>query len=302
MVSLRTWVEPPRFTALPYRLRDAADGPRNLTGHAKLGLMYQPDSCVVPLETSTQCVSGVGLLPAKVPLDGANWRGTDPFAVYTWLDCGLVGVGETELKRRTLAAHRNNVETAVERVFWEGSAYNPNVQHLAEDTEIIETSGGSEVVIQTAASVVTGTYDVVEAIGILEYLGARNGYAGKLLIHMPRELVAHMAANHLLVTRGPQLETPGGSIVVGGAGYLRTGPDGTTPADGVTWIYATGSVAWWESDVMWQARDAREFLGRDINDTVLILEQWFAVGWDCAHYALQVSTGGVITGDPQSAT
>lgn len=264
--------------------------------------MYQPDQCVVPLETSTQCVSGVGLLPAKTPLDGANWRGTDPFAVYTWLDCGLVSVGEQELRRRTLLAHRNGVDTVVERVFWAGSAYNANVQHLAEDTEIVETSGGSEVVIQTAATTVTGTYDVVEAIGILEGLGGRNGYGGRLTLHMAQDLVAHLAANHLIIARGGRLETLGGSIVVGAPGYLRTGPDGTEPTAGTTWVYATGSVRWWESEIMWQARDAREFLGRDINDTVLIAEQWFALGWDCAHYAILVSTGGVITGTPQSAT
>lgn len=300
MVSSRTWVEAPRFTPTPYRLRDAADGPHPLTGHQKLGVMYQPDQCIVPLETSTQCVSGVGLLPAKTPLDGANWRGTDPFAMYTWLDCGLVSVGETELRRRTLLAHRNGVDSAVERVFWEGSQYNPNVQHLAENTEITETVGGSEVVIQTAATVVTGTYDVVEAIGILEYAAA--SYGGRLFIHMPRELVAHAAAHHLVLQKTTRLETPAGSVIVGAPGYLRTGPDGAAPADGTTWVYATGTVRWWESDVMWQARDAREFLGRDINDTVLIAEQWFALGWDCVHLALQVSTGGIITGTPRSAT
>lgn len=263
----------------------------------KLGLMYQPDSCVFPIETTTACLTGTGT--TKTALAGANWRGTDPFAVYTWLDCGLVSVGAAELEARTLAAHRNNVDKVVETTFWRGSLLNPNVQHLAEDTAITETVGGSEVVIQTAATVVSGLYDVVEAIGLLEYT-ANNSYSGRLMLHMPEILVAHLAANHLLVQVGKSLFTHAGSVVVGAPGYLRTAPDGSTPGSNNAWIYATGQVKWWESRVDFITRDTREFLGRNINTTTLIAEQWFALGWDCAHFAIQVSTGGVITGTPMS--
>lgn len=269
-----------------------------------MGIMYQPDSCVFPIETTSECLTGFGA--EKTSQTGANWRGTDAFPLYTWLDCGLVGLGTTEaeamaeLKRRTLHAHNENVEHTVETIFWRGSLFNPNVQHLAENTPIIEVSGGSEVVIQTAASVITGTYDVVEGIGLLEEAG-NDAYSGRLMLHMPEVLVAHMAANHLIETRGSVIYTKTGSIVVPAPGYLRTGPDGTTPAN-ATWVYATGQVMWLESEIIWHAREARQILNRSINDTVLIAEQWFALGWDCAHYALQISTGGVITGTPASAT
>lgn len=128
-------------------------------------------------------------------------------------------------------------------------------------------------------------------------------YGGTPLIHVPRAATAHLAANYLIKEKGPQLRTIGNnSIIVPAPGYQRTGPDGTLPAAGNAWFYATGSVAMWRSEVEWQARDVREFLGRSINDTVLIAEQWFMLGWDCCHFAIQVRLGGTITGSVASAT
>lgn len=299
MVSLRDWATPPAFTPLPYRLVDAVDGPHPFTGHQKLGIMFTPDVCALPLETSTACISGIG--SEKEATGSVPNRGADTFAVYTWIDCGLVGVGEAELRRRTEAAHTNNAQYVVERTFWTGGDFNTS-QRLAEDTAITETVGGSVVNLQTAASViVTGAVDVVEGVGRLEQAMA-DCYGGTPLLHMPRGVVAHLAANHLLVPKGPRLTTLNGSIVVPAPGYPGTSPAGVAPAAGTTWIYATGSVKMWQSELMWMARDARELLGRSINDTVLIAEQRFALGWDCCHFAIPVSLGGVITGTFNSAT
>ena len=303
-VSPRDWASPPTFTPNPYRLRDAAEV-EQFTGHQKLGIQYQPDVCVRPLETTTQCLTGAGV--SKTPLAGANWRGANPFAVYTWLDCALVGLGQDEdaerrLKAQTLAAHNNNVQTTVENVFWTGGVYN-TYPHLAyTGAAVTEVSGGSTVTLQTSATVpVTGTFDIVEAVGLLEY-NIGLCYGGRPTLHMPQMAIAHMATNHLIVEKNGKLFTPAGSRVVGAPGYARTGPDGTTPADNAFWIYATGAVKWWQSEVQFMARDVQETLLRTVNDSVLIAEQWFALGWDCCHYAMQVSGGGIITGTPNSAT
>jgi hypothetical protein len=300
VVSPFDWSTPPAYDPFPYRLRTAADGPHPLTGHQKLGIIFDAESCGLPLETTTQCITGVGLGPEKEPTASANFRGVRPFAVYTWLDCGLVGTGAAELRRKTLAAHERNVDTRVEEIFWTGGLYD-TMPHLAENTAFSESVDGSTVTLQTAATAVTGTYDVVEAVGLLEGLMG-SCYSGTPFLHMPKALLAHMAANHLLVQKGSRLMTPSGSIVVGAPGYPGTSPAGAAPATGTAWMYATGSVKLWQSEVIWTARDAREFLGRNINDTVLIAEQWFALGWDCCHYGVLTSTGGVITGTAQSAT
>lgn len=299
MVSLRDWASPPTFTPLPYRLVDAVDGPHPFAGHQALGVNFTPDPCSLPLETTTSCVSGTGA--TKLPSGSIPNRGANTFAVYTWLDCSLVGMGEDRLKEMTEAAHRNNVQYAVERVFWTGGAFD-TVQHLAEDTAVTETTGGSVINLQTAASViVTGAVDVVEGISRLEQAMA-DCYGGTPLIHVPRGVTAHLAANHQVDAKGPRLLTRNGSIVVPAPGYPGTSPAGVVPAAGTTWLYATGSVKMWQSEIMWQSRGAREFLNRTINDTVLILEQRFALAWDCCHFAIPVSLGGVITGTFNSAT
>jgi hypothetical protein len=209
---------------------------------------------------------------------------------------------EEKLRAKTLAAHNNNVQTTVENVFWSGGLYN-TYPHLAYNgATVTEVSGGSTVTLQTSATVtVTGAFDIVEAVGILEY-NIGQCYGGRPTLHMSQMGLAHMAANHLLEAKNGKLYTPSGSLVVGAPGYLRTGPDGTAPAGNGFWIYATGAVKWWQSDVQFMARDIQETLLRTVNDTVLIAEQWFALGWDCCHYAIQVSGGGVITGSPNSAT
>lgn len=299
MVSIRDWVTPPKFEPLQYRLRDAVDGPYPYTGHQKLGVQYTPDVCAFPLETSATCVSGIGAV--KTATGSIPNRGADSFAVYTWLDCPLVGIGYDELRARTLRAHENNAQTVVETVFWTGGNFN-TVQHLAEDTPITEVVGGSTVNLQTAASViVTGAVDVVEAIGRLEQAMA-GCYGGTPLIHVPRGVAVHLASNHALEKKGNRLVTPLGSVIVAAPGYPGTSPSGATPPAGTTWLYATGSVKMLQSEPQFTAASAAEVLRRDVNDSVLIVEQRFTFMWDCCHFAIPVSLGGVITGTWNSAT
>lgn len=265
--------------------------------------MFTPDPCSLPLETTTACVSGTGA--TKLATGSLPNRGADSFAVYTWIDCSLIGTGAAELRSRIEAAHRNNAKTLVERIFWTGGDFS-TAQHLAEDTAVTETVGGSIVNLQTAATVlVTGAVDVVEAIGRLEDAMA-TCYGGTPMIHVPRCVTAHLAANHQLDDNddddGKVLHTRNGSIVVPGPGYPGTSPAGATPAAGTKWIYATGRVKMWESDLMWNSQDVRQFLGRDDNDTVLIVEQRFTFAWDCCHFAIPISLGGIITGTFNSAT
>jgi hypothetical protein len=300
VVSTRDWAQPPQFTPLSYRLTDVVDGPRPFTGHQKLGVTFEPNPCTVPLETTVACVTGTG--SAKAPTAELDWRGADPFVVYTWLPCGLVSLGEAELRRLTLAAHQNNAPTAVERVFWSGGDF-ATAQFLAANSADArsEVVGGNTVTLQTGATTITGTYDVVEAIGLLEEFMA-GCYGGTPLIHVPRRATPHLAAHHQLTARGGRLVTTNGSVVVPAPGYPLTGPDGTAAPAGHAWFYATGAVAMWQSEPMWTARSAREYLGRATNETTLIVEQWFMLGWDCCHYAVLVNLGGVVTGGVNSAT
>lgn len=293
MVSQRDWTSPPTFKPLQGRLQDAVDGPFPFTNHLKLGAQYTPDVCTFPLQTTTACLTGNG--SAKTSQAGQLNRATDSFVVYTWLDCPLVGSDPNELRERTRRAHEHGAPTVAETVFWTGGDFNVS-QHLAEDTPITESVGGSTVSLQTAATTITGTYDVVEAIGVLEQSMA-DCYGGTPMIHVPRGAVAHLNSYMLVKEQGPNLVTVGNrSIVVAAPGYRRTGPDGSQAPAGHAWFYATGQVKMWRGEVDFFARDVREFLKRDTNDTVLVAEQRFMFGWDCCHFALLVKLGGIVSG------
>lgn len=294
----RDWASPPTFKPLPYRLLDAAEVV-DFTGHQKLGVTFTPEYCGPALVTDAVCVTGEGT--PITPLEGGiPTRAGDPFLIRAWIDCSLIGTGEEELRRRTLEALERNGPTTVETVFWTGGPYGVS-PHLAEDTAITITSGGSTVSLQTAATVITGTYDVVEGLGLLEEAMA-GCYGGVPFIHVPRRASAHLAANHLVESEDGRMYTANGSTVVPGAGYARTGPDGAEAPAGQAWFYATGAVKIWRGAVEFTAHDAAELLGRSDNSTVLVAQQRYVIGWDCCHFAILISLGGIITGAVNSAS
>lgn len=287
---MRDWASPPTFRPLSHRLLDAAEGPTTLVGHQKLGVQFTPDICALPLQVNAACVSGVG--SAKQTIGGLPGRAGDPFIVYAWVDCDLVGSNAEQLRRDTRAALENNEATVVERVFWTGGDFNTS-PFLASDSEITDTVGGSTVILQTAASVVvTGAHRITSAVGMLEQEMAEC-YGGTPMLHVPRRALAHMAKAGLIKEKGQNIVTIGGnSTVVAGGGYPGTGPDGSNPPTGHVWMYATGQVKYWRSDIYWTARDAREFLRRDTNTTVLIAERRYVFAWDCCHFAVLVDLTG----------
>lgn len=261
------------------------DGPHPFTGHQKLGVYFQPDDCSFPLETTAECVSGIGAV--KEPTADTNFRGADPFVLYTWLDCGLVGVGYDELRDRTLKAHQHNAQTVVEEVFWTGGMFSTSPHLAYAGAPITDVVGGSTVNLQTAATTITGTYDITKAISLLEQEMA-GCYGGTPLIHVPRGVTAFLSQQHLVEPTGDQILTRNGSIIVPAPGYPGTSPAGAAPTADTTFIYATGSVKMWESAPNFITGTAREMLVRDTNETTLIVEQWFMFGWDCCHFAIQV--------------
>lgn len=293
MVSQRDWGTPPTVEPLKYNLLSAAERD-TFSGHQKLGVQFMPSYCGPALSLSSVCVTGTGVLPAKTPSPGGvPTRASDPFEVYAWIDCGFVGMSPDELLQRTRTALDAGASYAVERVFWSG-AYTLGAgsvsPHLAANTPIIEVSGGSTTYLQTAATVITGSHDVVGGIAALESAMA-SCYMGTPFIHVPRAVTPYLASNHLLKdVSGPRLLTMGNeSVIVPGAGYINTGPDGTPAAAGTAWLYATGKVKYYEGETIETARDPAEMLIRSTNDTVLILERRYVVEWDCCHFAVNVT-------------
>jgi hypothetical protein len=114
-------------------------------------------------------------------------------------------------------------------------------------------------------------------------------YGGRPFIHVPRETLAYASNAHLLTDRNGRLYTDSGSIVVPGAGYTGTGPDGSGGLPGTTvWFYATGKVKAWSSAIDFTQQTVAEAVYRPTNRSVIIAKQWWMLGWDCCHFAVQV--------------
>lgn len=285
---------PSVFTPLPHGLWDtlqtaASDGP-----HWQNGVTW-PERCPTGDTTYDECISVTGTgappePPAKTPNVEQTFRGALPFTVVAEFQCTPVGLGDAQTIARDALTRveQHQVETA----FWTGMAAGRQVVYpsLAHDTEVAD----GEVVLQPVASpVVTGGADVAHALGMLEQELA-DCYKGQGVIHVPRTALPTLAAWKLarFNEAAGQLVTASGNLIVAGGGYTGSGPDGTAPAAGTSWIYATGAVFGYRSDVYFtQVRDS---LNRSTNTLRMQAERTYLIGFECcllaAHIALGVPT------------
>lgn len=311
----RAYVNPPSFTPLPFGLLTtlAGDVRRPTDDHWQFGVNYEP-MCAESATTYGDCfaVSGtglapVGLPPSKTETASLGLRGATAFTVFAEVDCSAVGFWDraVELVGNTLT---QSEQWQVERALWTGVAGGQAVvfPHLAATTTVVDSLG---VTLQTATTIVSGglttALDVVEALGILESELA-DCYDGVGVIHVPRVLMPAFAEAQLLVRVGDHYTTPAGNIIVFGAGYQGTAPDGTnTP--GTAWMYATGALFIYQSapqviPVQPTTGGGTNSFNRSTNTLHAILERTYVIGWECCHLAVNVTTGGVTAGASGSSS
>lgn len=291
MDGVRKYVEAPTVTPLPYGLMSVVNIVPDSDPHWKLGTMYQPDACDPANSTQISCplddIEDFRKTPTSV---GIPTIGNDAITLYTWIDCSPVG-NLDEYEERTEEALDLGAPRALENVFWTGEVTQPTANvyypHLASDTEVFDSEAGTEILLQTAATIpVTGAVNVVQAISILEGAMAEC-YGGTPVIHVPRKALAHLSDHHLIERRGDKLYTIGGSLIAAGGGYPGTAPDGTAPTATTGWFYATGAINLRVSDTKFTS-SKEAALRRDINSMVFIAERTYSLGWDCCHFAVQV--------------
>lgn len=282
---------PTTFTSLPYGLWDSIQTPSPDGVHWQQGVTWD-DRCPTGDSTYDEClaVTGTGA-PPEPPAKTANVeqtsRGATPFTVYARFDCSPVGLGDAQTVAQDALARVE--QTQVEAAFWTGVAGGQAVTfpHLAADAEVVD----GDVVLQPVASPVVTGADVAHALGALEQELA-DCYSGQGLIHVPRSALATLAAWNLVEERDGALFTLGGNRIVAGGGYPGTGPDGAAPADGTTWIYATGAAWGHRSDVYFS--QVRDSLNRSSNTLQMLAERTYLIGFECcllaAHIVLGVPT------------
>lgn len=238
------------------------------------GIQYEALTCANPEGWEYVC-------PPDIPVDKAATltlpliEGT-PFTVLLGINCKLTGYTLDRFRDIVVNAFVACEQRRVEEIFWTGSM--GNGPHLADVA--VEVVGGGTVLEPLS---------ITAGVAALEsYLG--SNYCGDGLIHAPRGLGA-FAARSLLLT-GPQnrLKTPLGTPWVFGDGYaVNTGPDGVAAPPGVAWMYATGAVNIWRSEVYVNPDQLKYAFDRGSNDVELFAERNYVITYECAAAAVPVS-------------
>lgn len=212
----------------------------------------------------------------------------DPFTVKSSFACPPGGrvrrINDAfEIARQRLLNWESH---EVENVFWTGlvenGTVNPSLQAGNTECDIVVqdlTPGG-------------GPTDPVGAIATLEQELTQFVPNGGV-IHVPYGLAAYLANFHLLDRQCDdgcdRYYTPAGNAYVLGSGYPGSGPANVPAAPGTTWIFATGPVGVWRSNVYMVPDEISEAIDRELNDLAVFAERVYAVGYSCVVLAINVS-------------
>ena len=305
MPGPRQLVDAPTFTPSRYGLLSVVQTPSPRGAHWQNGVTWS-SYCPETMGSTTfdECIAttgapddGVPEPTTKSPNVDHELRGATPFTVYTRFDCSPVG--NDEAQRIATQALGQVEEWRLENTFWTGlvDGHELAFPHLAADAQVVDGDG---VILQpTTSTAVTGAaVDVATGLGRLEQALA-DCYGGRGVVHVPLEALPTLVAYQLIVPVGGrdaasgqfgrQLQTVAGNLVAVGAGYPGTGPNGVDPGTTSTWLYATGPVFMYRSDVF--VTPATSAVDRSNNTIEMIAERTYVLGFDCCLHAVQVELG-----------
>lgn len=262
-------------------------------GHWQAGIQWDTE-CTRTDVTISPCISGA---PDVIASKAATWdgdtRGAIPFTVFGEADCSPAGSDWWDRgQAAALRALSNSGPISVENTFWTGRSANAPVVVLPNLTTVgpIRTEFNQTLLLQPAATIITGTLDVVEGLQRLE--GAFVGcYDGEAWVHIPLGVVEAFCARDLIQEKNGRLYTWGGNRVIVGRGYpTNVGPGGVTPTAGTTFIFMTSPVFGIRGAP--RSFSPTESLNRNINTVKFIAEQNYVLGWHCCIMGAQVTLGG----------
>lgn len=210
-------------------------------------------------------------LPKTLDPSGLDEGTGSPFTVYGHFRCSPVGWSVSEAQDKANADLLQSEEFTVERAFWEGSL--GNVPNLAGNV-----NGYGPLVLDPAG-------DITEAVASLEtYLGEVHHALG--IIHMSRAAAVLALADKVIENKSGRLFTLLGTPVVAGSGYTGKGPGDEAPE----FMYATGPMFVYRSDVFTSANREGDLFDRARNDLTAIAERTYTLGVDtCGHAVVEVT-------------
>lgn len=297
VTNARLFVDAPTSEPLPYGLMSVVQERSVSDPHALAGITWQSlcpgggttyDSCL----TSAPAASGTP--ESKAANTFRTTRGATPFTVYAEVDCSPIDFYERGDQIAETALARSE-QLQIERVLWTGltAGVEGALPHLAENTAVNDPNSISTIVLQPAASVVTGVgVNIVDGLGLLE-AAMSTCYNGVGIVHVPSALFPTLDALGLVHVDGNQLRTRRGNLVSVGSGYLTTGPDGVVPPVGQSWMYGTGPAMLYRGPAKLVGTPRESFV-RSVNTLKMIAERTYVIGFDCCLYAALVYKRSII--------
>lgn len=286
------------FTPLPYGLSSAVNW--QLDGARFEGGIQWESVCATGSVTLSPCITGAP--PLDPVAKAATWdhtvRGARAFTIFSEIDCSPVGWTWEQAKTDAAQGFLNSEAFQLERVFQTGAI--PGMPagiilpNLTTTGPITDASFLPNILLQPASVVVSGTgVDVVEGLGILEKQLGQCYQGGRGVLHVPLRLASALQAQYELVDKNGVLYTEAGNKIVLGAGYEEAfGPGGVTAPAGMGWMFATGPVFGWRSDIRLLGGIDAEAFDRANNTRQMITERTVVLGWDCCLTAVLVTLGG----------
>jgi hypothetical protein len=267
-----TLIKPPPVPPRPYGLFDVALGPMPFPnpGAMGAGIQYVPDTCEDDVFLYAMNCPAVSGSKTFSPIDPAV--SGDPFGVITSYQCSSIGYSFDEARQRVLTRMQLREQRAVERRVWQGSPQGG--------------IGGLPGLFQSATSLGAATCPT-QAVQMLEQALADNAIVGGL-IHARPAMSSHLSRSYQLQRpNARQINTWLGTPVAFGQGYDGTGPTGQAVTATTEWMYASGRVLIWQSDV--DVPPIGPNMNLATNTVFTFAEKIFNVIVECGVWAVQVT-------------
>lgn len=273
----------PKTTPNRYGLLTVAEPVTPEDGHWEGGITWDDNLCSSVHSTTEYCPIPVSGFAPKIADRDFQSCCADPFIIYASYDCPPIGkpAGEAfEVAQKRLSIRE---EQEVERVFWTG---------IGEDGIEVNPSlafGNSE--CGNAPVDLTGSGGPVGIVASMAVLESALGECapGTGVIHANFGIASFMASTFLITQKDDAWFTVTGQRLAIGAGYPGTGPGNIAATSGTTWLFATGPVVIYRSDVFLTPERFKEAIDTKINSVQVYAERVYSVGWSCCLFAIQVT-------------
>lgn len=226
------------------------------------GFTWAPENCV-DAYVEDPCVTRTS---GKIIGENSDVSTFEPYVIWTGDKCSPFQ--ERDYKGRAQRLLQACESKQIEKEFWAGAQ--------------AQTSGwtGNRYLAQ-ATDILTGNAVApIDALACLEQYLADCGCGGSGMIHATRATVIMWSQMGVLMREGNLITTINGTIVVPGAGYDGSGPQGVPAADGSVWAYATGLVEVRRSTILVIPDTYAEALDRAHNTIEFRAERMGAATWD----------------------